>query len=416
MDDSRFTDSLWAPLRFPAFRWLWLGALAMNLAIWMQSVGAAWVMVSLTTSPLLVALVQTAISLPSFLFGLPGGVFADVFDRRNYLLVTHSAMLASAVVLVICCALGWLGPWTLLFLTFAFGIGFAMQGPAWYTSQAESVPMAFMGSAMALSSVSYSSARAVGPAIAGGLVSVSGVTMVFAACGLLLSGSLLAVMTLRSPPRDTSAPAQTLRSGLAGAVSFARNSRVIRDQSLRTVAFVSAGSALWALLPVVASESAGAGGYGMLLGSIGAGTLFGALLITGLRQRMGINGMLALACAAYTLGTVVLALISNVWLQAPALFLAGIGWMLIGTSNLAAIQMAVPSHVRARSVAIYMLVFQGSMAIGGAFWGLVAIQTGTRIALLLAAAMTVFALWVMYRLAIPAVSSSGDAALEPSAR
>ncbi|VFT05245.1 putative major facilitator superfamily transporter [Pseudomonas aeruginosa] len=107
MTDS--TSSLWAPLRFPAFRWLWLGALAMNLAIWMQNVGAAWLMVSLTTSPMLVALVQTAISLPAFFFGLPGGVFADIFNRRSYLLVTQVGMLLAALALVLACVSGLVG-------------------------------------------------------------------------------------------------------------------------------------------------------------------------------------------------------------------------------------------------------------------------------------------------------------------
>ncbi|WP_296259638.1 MULTISPECIES: MFS transporter [unclassified Pseudomonas] len=411
MTSSRFADSLWAPFRFAAFRWLWMGALAMNLSIWMQSVGAAWVMVSLTPSPLPVALVQTAISLPSFIFGLPGGVFADIFDRRRYLLLTHAGMLVSAVLLVVWCACGWLGPISLLALTFAFGIGFAMQGPAWYTSQAEAVPVGLVTSAMALSSVSYSCARAVGPAIAGALVSFSGVITVFAICALLLAGSLAAAMTLRSKPKDALAPAVTLREGLITAIRYARSSSVIRAQTARTLAFVGAGSALWALLPLVASESAGAGGYGVLLGSIGVGTLFGALIITWLRARVGINGMLSGACLAYAVGTVVLALLSNTVAQSLALFVAGIGWMLIGTSNLAAIQLSVPAWIRARSVAIYMLVFQGSMAVGGALWGLVAIHVGARNSLLLAAAMTLLALWLMHCLAIKPVTQVQEGSL-----
>jgi len=391
------SSSLWAPLRFSSFRWLWLGALAMNLAIWMQNVGAAWLMVSLTTSPMLVALVQTAISLPSFFFGLPGGVFADIFNRRRYLLVTHSGMLLASIALVSGCVAGAVGPFALLALTFAFGIGFALQGPAWYTTQAESVPREFMPSAMALSSVSYSAARAVGPALAGGVVAVSGVISVFVACTALLVGSVLVVACMRRVDDAPTIPVETLWSGLRSALRYAKYSDVIRGQCLRTLAFVGGGSALWALLAVVASDSGGAGGYGILLGSIGAGTMFGAVILPVLRDRMELNRMIALACIVYALSMFIVAQSDWTVLQCGALFVAGIGWMCVATSNLVAIQSAVPPWIRARSVAIYMLIFQGALAIGGAGWGAVASHLGTRQALMLAAVFTLLSIWIMQR-------------------
>ncbi|MCW8158421.1 MFS transporter [Stutzerimonas xanthomarina] len=391
------SSSLWAPLRIPAFRWLWLGALAMNLAIWMQNVGAAWLMVSLTTSPMLVALVQTAISLPSFFFGLPGGVFADIFNRRRYLMVTHLGMLGAAIVLVLACVSGMVGPVLLLALTFAFGVGFALQGPAWYTTQVEAVPRAYMASAMALSSVSYSSARAVGPALAGGVVTVSGIVSVFLACAVLLCGSLAAVLFMRRGQDTATMPPESLLSGLRGALRYARHSEVIRVQSLRTVAFVGAGSSIWALLPLVASESGGAGNYGLLLGSIGVGTMLGAFVLPPLRARLELNGMLSVACIAYGLGTLVVSLAARVELQCAALLVAGVGWMCVATTHLVVVQSAVPSWIRARSVAIYMLVFQGALAIGGAFWGLMATYLGARPALLVSVAAILMALLVMQR-------------------
>ncbi len=390
------SSTLWAPLRFSAFRWLWLGALAMNLAIWMQNVGAAWLMVSLSSSPMLVALVQTAISLPSFFFGLPGGVFADIFDRRRYLLLTHVGMLLAALTLIGFCVTGLIGPWSLLVLTFAFGIGFALQGPAWYTTQAESVPRAFMASAMALSSVSYSSARAVGPALAGGVMAVSGIVSVFAVCALLLVGSMLVVLCMRRSSTEQSLSSESLWTGLRGALRYARHSEVVRTQCLRTTAFVGSGSALWALLPLVASESGGAGNYGLLLGSIGVGTMIGALLMPMLRARLEINLMVLLGCLAYAIGMLIVALVGELWIQCVALFCAGIGWLFVGTTNLVAIQSAVPPWIRARSVAIYMLVFQGSLAIGGAGWGAVATHVGTPNALLIASASIVAAMLVMH--------------------
>src|SRR5678815_824082 len=91
--------SAWSPLRGPVFRSLWIALVASNIGTWMQSVGAAWLMTSLTTSPLLVALMQTATSLPVFLVGLPAGALADVVDRRKLLLVTQAGMLLAALAL-----------------------------------------------------------------------------------------------------------------------------------------------------------------------------------------------------------------------------------------------------------------------------------------------------------------------------
>jgi MFS family permease len=391
-------DSLWSPLSFSAFRWLWLGALAMNLAIWMQNVGAAWLMVSLSASPLLVALVQTAISLPSFFFGLPGGVFADIFNRRSYLLLTQSGMLLASLVLVACCAFGLISPWALLCLTFVFGIGFALQGPAWYTTQSESVPLPFMASAMALSSVSYSSARAIGPALAGGVVATSGITSVFVFCSVLLLISLVVIYRMKEPTRDNSLPPESLWAGLRGAVRYVRHSDVMLGQCVRTVAFVGAASGLWALLPVVANETGGgAGGYGLLLGSIGAGTMVAAFLLPTLRAKLEINVLVGASCVVYAATSLVVALVPNTTVQCAALFLAGLAWMFIGTLNLVAIQSAVAPWIRARAVAIYMLVFQGALAIGGAIWGGLATHIGTHEALIAASLGVALSLLAMLR-------------------
>ena len=388
----------WSPFRFRRFRWYWSGSLAINLAIWMQNVGAAWMMVTLTPSPFLVALVQTAISLPAFFFGLPGGVFADIFDRRRYLMVTQAGMLVMSLVLVGSAYAGVITPIVLLALTFCFGIGFALQGPAWYTTQAESVSHQFMPAAMALSSVAYSSARAVGPAIAGGVVAISGIVTVFALCSLLLLFSFLVISFVRSEKKDSGLPPETLWAGLKGAVRYTRNSDIMWVPLVRTIAFVSAASAVWALLPVVAADTGGgAGSYGVLLGSIGGGTMFAALLLPVLRAYLEVNKLIVLACLVYAGGMLLVAAVPVTWVQGVALFLSGIGWMCIGTTHLVVIQTAVPPWIRARAVAIYMLVFQGSLAIGGAMWGMLADALGSLQTLNVASAFVLASIFVMNR-------------------
>src|SRR5437867_8106406 len=132
--------SPWSPLAQPIFRALWIATVASNIGTWMQDVGESWLMVSLTTSPMLVALVETAGSLPVVLLALPAGALADVVDRRRLLLITQSWMLVSAAVLGVFTLAGMVTPWLLLVLTFNLGLGTAMNGPAWQAIIPELVP------------------------------------------------------------------------------------------------------------------------------------------------------------------------------------------------------------------------------------------------------------------------------------
>src|SRR5205823_7509863 len=119
---------------------------------WMQNVGAAWLMTSLTTSPLLVALMQTATSLPIFLFGIPAGALADVVDRRKLLLVTQGWMLLAALVLGLLTLAGLASAWVLLAFTFFIGLGTALTSPAWNAIIPELVERKELPAAVALNS------------------------------------------------------------------------------------------------------------------------------------------------------------------------------------------------------------------------------------------------------------------------
>src|SRR5258707_5296575 len=122
-------ESAWAPLSRPVFRVLWIASLVSNIGTWMQNVGAAWTMTSLAPSPLMVALVQSATSLPVFLVGLPAGAVADIVDRRRLLLVTQTWMLAAAALLAVLGFVDPMTPDTPPVLTFALGICAAMNAP-----------------------------------------------------------------------------------------------------------------------------------------------------------------------------------------------------------------------------------------------------------------------------------------------
>src|SRR5437879_11346119 len=127
--EATTAESAWAPLSHPVFRALWIASLVSNIGTWMQNVGAAWTMTSLSPSPLMVALVQSATSLPVFVVGLPAGAIADIVDRRRLLLVTQTWMLVVAALLAVLAFVALVTPTTLLVSPSTLGLGAARRNP-----------------------------------------------------------------------------------------------------------------------------------------------------------------------------------------------------------------------------------------------------------------------------------------------
>jgi MFS family permease len=171
-EDKKVEVSPWKPLRYPVFRSLWIATVISNIGTWMQDAGAAWLMTTLTTSPLFVALIQAATSFPIFLFALPAGALADIVDRRRYLIAVQSGMLIVAATLASLSFLGLVTPWMLIALTFGLGFGAALNAPAFQATIPELVPAKELQSAVALNSTGTNVSRAVGPAL-GGLIIAS---------------------------------------------------------------------------------------------------------------------------------------------------------------------------------------------------------------------------------------------------
>jgi MFS family permease len=390
------------PLRIPDFRLLWTAGLAVNLALWMQAVGASWLMLSLAPSPLMVALIQTAQSLPAFMFGLPGGVLADLVNRRVLILIAYAWLGLSAALAAVGTFAGDMTPMLLLLVTASIGAAFALQAPAVHTSLAESVPRDQLFVALALSAVSFNVARAVGPALAGAVVSIAGTAVVFAACAAFFAFAFLAVLRWRHRSRPSELPPERIFIGVKGALQYARHSPVMLSQLLRTLLFVGAASGLWALLPIVARDRLrlGADGYGLLLACLGGGAVLGAVSAVRLRKKWSVNVVGIASAVIYTCGVTVVAESFSPVSVCFALGLAGAGWAVVGNVNLTAIQTAIPPWVRARAMALYLLVFQGAMAAGGALWGGIATHWSVEAALL--ASVLALAATVAVMRALPA--------------
>src|ERR1035438_10214455 len=158
---------LWRPLRSSTFRNLLLADVVSDVGTFMQSVGAAWLMVSLNAGPMYVALTQTASALPFFVLALPAGAIGDIVDRRNVILFAEIWMVFVALTIAVMTLAGIMSPVLLLVLTFALSAGDAFETPTWRAVLPELVANEDLPAASALNGIEFNFARAVGPALAG---------------------------------------------------------------------------------------------------------------------------------------------------------------------------------------------------------------------------------------------------------
>src|SRR5712691_6857377 len=301
--------SLWRPLRTPTFRNLFLADVISDMGTFMQSVGSAWLMVSFGAGPMLVALTQTASTLPFFVFALPAGSLGDIVDRRRLILYTEAWMVVVAVVLTVATIGGFMSPWLLLALTFALSAGDAFETPTWRAILPELVSKDDLAAASALNGIEFNLARAVGPALAGIVIAAAGVATAFVANFVSFFGVILVVARWKRPIRKRSAPPETLTGATIAAIRCVRNSPAILTVVVRTGFVMFFSSALFALLPSVArGVNKTAVGYGVLLGCFGAGAIAGAFVMQWARGRWSTEvvvsaGVIILGLALVTMST-----------------------------------------------------------------------------------------------------------------
>lgn len=381
----RAAPTLWRPMRVSTFRNLLIADVVSDIGTFMQSVGAAWLMLELHAGPIYVALTQTATSLPYFLLALPAGSAGDVFDRRKLILATESWMTAVALFIVTLTIGGLMSPWLLLMLTFALAAGDAFETPAWRAVLPELVSKEDLAAAAALNGIEFNVARAVGPALAGLLISAAGVATAFIANLLSFLGVILVIARWKSPIRKRTAPPETLTGATVAAIRYIRNSPVIQALMVRTGAGMFFASALFALLPVVAKGvSNSAVGYGTLLGCFGAGAVLGALAMQPLRTRWSTETVVSTGVTILGVAIVALGSLHRLSTLGTVALIGGGAWILFISLVNALIQNLAPDWIRARVLAVFVLVSQGSMAFGSVAWGAVAQRASIRTALLCA--------------------------------
>jgi MFS family permease len=380
-----------APLRNATFRWLWIASVVSNVGTWMQNVGAAWLMALLSPSPLYVALVGSATSLPVFLLGIPAGALADIVDRRKLLLWTQGGMLAAAAILGVMTLAGYTGPWSLLLLTFALGLGSTMNGPAWQAIMPELVPRAELPAAIALNSAGFNLARAIGPALGGAVVAAASAGPAFLLNAVSFVGVMVVLWMWHRRPREHAHAEERISSAMLAGIRYVRFAPPMHSVLIRSAAFVTPASALWAMLPLLAKNELrlGSTGYGLLLGCLGAGSILGATVLSRLRERFSPNLLVSAATTAFGCVSASLYWLHHFGFVALVLLAGGMAWMTVNSNLNIATQTTAPAWVRARALGMYLLVFQSAMAVGCALAGAIAERFGIR-ATLFAAGITLF--------------------------
>ena len=354
----------------------------------MQNVGAAWAMTSLSPSPLMVALVQSATSLP-------------------VLLVTQAWMLAVTALLAVLAFADVMTAAMLLALTFALGIGVAMNTPTWQAITAELVPPSELMRAVALNALPINIGRAIGPALGGILVAASGPALVFALNAVSFVAVLVVVYRWRRETPRTVLPAERVIGATRAGIRYARHAPAVVAVLVRTGVFIMCASAFWALLPVIARRDLGlsALGYGLLLACFGLGAIAGAAFLPRLKRRLELDAVVSLATILFAL----VSALTAVWRFVPGLGIAmiagGVAWIAMMASLNGAAQTAAPAWVRARALGIYLIVFQGGLGLGSALWGFAAEHVGASIALAASAGGALLGLAAIRRWPLRAVTT-----------
>ncbi|MEO6922810.1 MAG: MFS transporter, partial [Bryocella sp.] len=382
------------PLRIPLFRDRWIASTVSAVGTWMQDTAGTWLMTALTTSPLLIALMQTAASLPVLLLGLLAGATADIYERRRLLIFWQAWMLVSVGVLAILTFAGVVSPFTLLLCTFMLNIGSGMNNPAWQAIVPELVPRDQIPNAVTLNSAGNNLARAVGPALGGLLVAAflrpdSGAGWVFALNSASFAGVIYILWRWKRTPLHKSAlPAERIAGSVRSGLRFLRYSPTLQAPLIRAFVFAFFVSSVWALLALVAKRDmpkAGAMGYGILNGSLGVGAVIGATSLAAIRRRLDADKMLYLMALYYSATMLLLALVRVPWLAVLALIGAGFCWTCTMSTFNVSVQLSVPDWVAARALGTYLMAFQGGMALGSVVWGLIAQHSSIKVSLCCAA-------------------------------
>jgi MFS family permease len=376
-----------------------------NVGSFLQAVAASWLMLKLTDSATWVGLIAASATLPLLFLSLAAGAIADMFDRRWVLVIAQTTMGASAAAMAILTAMDRITPGSLLTLGLLLGVGLAFNLPAWQATVPDLVPRGMVASAVALNSVAFNVARAVGPAIGGFIIVVAGPELAFALNALSYLGVIVVLIALArvipTPDREETSMVNAIALG----VRFARFTPVFRRLLSLAAMFAITSAVVQSILPNRTDELGGdAGTYGLLLGAMGLGALAGGFSRHAMSERLGVL-TIPISVAAFSLATVGVGVGGSVPVATVAMVLAGVSWVWVLATLNATAQLLSPEWVRGRAMSLYTLSFVGMLPLGSILAGWTADRIGADgTYILLGAIGAVVGLVVAPSLRIPALA------------
>jgi MFS family permease len=390
---SSSSSSGLSPLKYNAFRAIWLAAIVSNVGSMMQAVGESWLMTSLVASSLIVALTWASDSLSIVALALPAGALADIVDRRRLLIISQSWMFVIALILAVMTVLGFISPVILLVLIFLLGLGEAISTPAFSPFLLGRVPRTEIRNAITLNGVAFNIGRGIGPALGGVLVAAIGPAAVFLLNALSFAGIVIVLLRTGSNnsnkrTEDTllQLPAERMFGAMRVGLRYVRNSRSIHWIFVRVIVFAISASALPALLPSLSRYALrlDSTGYGILFGLFGLGAIIsGIIIVPRVINKTSPDQLIVLATVLFSISLVALGTIQNLVVLGVAMVIAGIAQLMAFSSFTFVLYRTLPNWVMSRVASVYQLVLQSAIVGGTVFWGAAADRLGIRIALLL---------------------------------
>jgi MFS family permease len=315
--------------------------------------------------------------LPLFFLSLAAGALADMFDRTKLMLIAQVIMGGSAVAMAVLTATDRINPPLLLGLGLLLGSGLALNIPAWQALVPDLVPRGLVASAVALQSVAFNTARAVGPAIGGVIILAFGPEAGFAINALTYSAVIVVLLIVGPQLEARDRETATMGSAIALGIRFARFTPEFRSLLALVSLFALTTAVVQATLPVHTDHLGGSeAAFGLLLGAMGAGALVGAFLRPKILRRLKGN-LVPYTITLFGLTGILLGVAPNLAVAATAMFLIGVFWLLTLTTLNATAQLMAPEWIRGRAMSLYTLAFAGILPIGSILSGMMADQIGT---------------------------------------
>src|SRR6202163_1958774 len=352
------------------FRLMWFGACMSSIGTWMQIVAQGWLIYRLSHSAFLLALDQFLGGIPIFLFTLIGGVVADRIERRKILLVSQYVQMASAAMLTVLVATGWVHVWHILCLSFVSGFAQAFGGPAYQALIPTLVDREDMPNAIALNSIQFNMAVTIGPALAGVALAKLGEKWCFGLNAVSFVAPIisLSMITAKYLPVITG---ESMFSSLKQGIRFVRKQGSMEALTLLAFCMTALSMPMRTYIPVFVKDIFGRGPetYGNLLSLMGLGSICGSLAVAsqGNMRKKGRFALIGLMCLGAAIS--VFSLSKSLTLSYTMLVLVGASMMAVFATVTSLVQLITTNEMRGRVMSVYNCAFRGGMPMGNLLSG-----------------------------------------------